>query len=204
MDIKFENVEKIDETVEDKSVGGVFGFEKDAIIMIIKALFLLILSISGNFLAEMLGCQTQKFLSNMYTKHLLLYFLIYFTLDFSSVDKMSISPGRLAGKALFIWVLFHMFARTDIEYTIISFVILSIIYVLGNYKDYFNDHMEDEKEKQRLSNILSKSQMGLFGLVLLIQMRGLVKYYFEKRKEYGKKFKLLDFVVGHSNCKFNK
>ena len=99
MDIKFENVEKIDETVEDKSVGGVFGFEKDAIIMIIKALFLLILSISGNFLAEMLGCQTQKFLSNMYTKHLLLYFLIYFTLDFSSVDKMSISPGRLAGKA---------------------------------------------------------------------------------------------------------
>ena len=93
MDIKFENVEKIDETVEDKSVGGVFGFEKDAIIMIIKALFLLILSISGNFLAEMLGCQTQKFLSNMYTKHLLLYFLIS---HLASVEiSLTVSPNKV-------------------------------------------------------------------------------------------------------------
>ena len=172
--------------IEEKSIGAYFGFEKESIIMIVKALFLLILSISGNFLAKMFSCQTQRVLSNMYTKHLLLYFLIYFTLDFSSSEKQA-AHGR--------------FSRTDIEYTIISFVILSIIYVLGNYKDYFNDHMEDEKEKQRLEKILSMSQMVLFALLLVLQLKGLVKYYFEKKKEYGKKFKLLEFFVGHTKCR---
>mgnify|MGYP000026184740 CR=1 FL=1 len=198
--VDIDNSKELKTEIEEKSIGAYFGFEKESIIMIVKALFLLILSISGNFLAKMFSCQTQRVLSNMYTKHLLLYFLIYFTLDFSSSEKQA-APGRIAGKALFIWILFHIFSRTDIEYTIISFVILSIIYVLGNYKDYFNDHMEDEKEKQRLDNILSRSQMLLFALLLIIQFYGLAKYYFEKKKEYGKKFKLLDFFVGHSKCR---
>ena len=198
--IDIDKSKELETEIEEESIGAYFGFEKESIIMIIKALFLLILSISGNFLAKMFSCQTQKLLSNMYTKHLLLYFLIYFTLDFSSKDKQA-APGRLAGKALFIWVLFHIFSRTDIEYTIISFAILSIIYVLGNYKDYFNDHMEDEKEKQRLEKILSTSQMILFAIVLMLQFKGLIEYYFEKKKEYGKKFKLLEFFVGHSKCR---
>ena len=46
---------------------------------ILKATLLLILSVCGNFLAETLGCQSQKVLENMFVKHLLLFFMIYFT-----------------------------------------------------------------------------------------------------------------------------
>ena len=49
----------------------------------IKALFLLLLSISGGFTSKTLGCGTQKAFQNMTTKHMILFALIYFTLDIS-------------------------------------------------------------------------------------------------------------------------
>ncbi len=39
----------------------------------IKGIFLLILGVSGNFVAETLGCKTQKLLSeNMFAKHFII------------------------------------------------------------------------------------------------------------------------------------
>ena len=40
---------------------------------IIKGIFLLILAVAGNFVAETLGCKTQKLLSNnMLSKHIII------------------------------------------------------------------------------------------------------------------------------------
>ena len=42
----------------------------------IKGLFLLILAVSANFVGNLLGCKTQKLLTeNMYAKHIVLIFL---------------------------------------------------------------------------------------------------------------------------------
>ena len=53
---------------------------------ILKATLLIVLSVSGNFLAETLGCRTRQALENIYVKHLLLLFMIYFTIDFSACE----------------------------------------------------------------------------------------------------------------------
>ena len=53
-----------------------YNVSNDAMESIIKALLLLVLSISGNFLAETLGCQSQTLLDNMLAKHLLILFMI--------------------------------------------------------------------------------------------------------------------------------
>ena len=62
-----------------------FGNIDKAITDSFKGVYLLILAISSNFLAETLGCKTQKSLSeNMLAKHFTILFIIYFALDFSS------------------------------------------------------------------------------------------------------------------------
>ena len=51
----------------------------------IKGLFLLILAVSANFVGNLLGCKTQKLLTeNMFAKHIVLILLIYFTVDLTS------------------------------------------------------------------------------------------------------------------------
>ena len=51
---------------------------------IIKGIFLLILAVAGNFVAETLGCKTQKLLSNnMYAKHVVLLTTIYFCINYT-------------------------------------------------------------------------------------------------------------------------
>ena len=64
-----------------------FSIDNPHIVSIVKATLLLVLSISGNFLAETLSCQSQKWLENMFVKHILILFMIYFTIDFTQEDR---------------------------------------------------------------------------------------------------------------------
>ena len=49
----------------------------------IKGIFLLALGVSGNFVAETLGCQTQKLLTeSMLAKQSVILMMIYFAIDF--------------------------------------------------------------------------------------------------------------------------
>ena len=47
-----------------------------------KSLFLLFLVVCGNYIGELLGCKTQKLLSeNIFMKHIVLLCLIFFTIN---------------------------------------------------------------------------------------------------------------------------
>ena len=51
---------------------------------LLKGIFLLILAIAGNYIAELFGCQTRYLLNNnIFVKHFLTLVLIYFTLGFT-------------------------------------------------------------------------------------------------------------------------
>ena len=88
------------------NIDKVFSIDNPHIVSIVKATLLLVLSISGNFLAETLSCQSQKWLENMFVKHALILFMIYFTIDFTQEDAVKDSPLRNAGKAFIVWILF--------------------------------------------------------------------------------------------------
>lgn len=67
----------------------------------IKGLFLLILAVAGNFVAETLGCKTQKLLSeNMLAKHFVIILILYFAIDFTS-EKLN-TPFDTFKLALFL------------------------------------------------------------------------------------------------------
>ena len=78
----------------------------------IKALFLLLLSISGGYTSQTLGCGTQKAFQNMTTKHMILFALIYFTLDISeNPDQAPIHPYEQFKKAVILYIGFILFTK---------------------------------------------------------------------------------------------
>ena len=100
-----------------------FGFSHKTVSPILKATLLLFISIAGNFLAETLGCRTQFYLENMYIKHLLILFMIYFTIDFTQGDEV-VNPVVNLKRAIIVWVFFHLFTHLDIAPTVIVLLLL--------------------------------------------------------------------------------
>ena len=69
------------------------------------SIFLLILAVSGNFVAETLGCKTQKLLTeNMFAKNIIIILVIYFALGIT--NKNNINPLINMYTAIIIWIFF--------------------------------------------------------------------------------------------------
>ena len=84
----------------------------DQIVNMVDGFFLLLLAISGNFVAETLGCKTQYIFSkNMYVKQLIVFSMIYFTINFTSIEAPS--PQESLLKSLILWFFFLLFAKMN-------------------------------------------------------------------------------------------
>ena len=178
----------------------IFGFSHKTVSPILKATLLLFISIAGNFLAETLGCRTQFYLENMYIKHLLILFMIYFTIDFTQGDEV-VNPVVNLKRAIIVWIFFHLFTHLDIAPTVIVLLLFMTLFFMSNYMTYLE---QINQKNSKLSKTLKKVEEVLFFLVLGIILIGFIYYYMEKKDEYGKRFNLLKFIFGVKKCKSMK
>ena len=181
----------------------------------IKALFLLLLSISGGYVSQTLGCGTQKAFQNMTTKHMILFALIYFTLDISeNPDQAPIHPYEQLKKAVILYIGFILFTKMNLYYTMIAFVLLCISYVIGNYIKNLDWHINNINKKQKRTQdedktlsdyeLLKKQttnyQKYMNYAVSGILIVGSLSYLLKKRKEYGSRFSYITFFQGVNKC----
>ena len=181
----------------------------------IKALFLLLLSISGGFTSKTLGCGTQKAFQNMTTKHIILFALIYFTLDISeNPDQAPIHPYEQFKKAVILYIGFILFTKMNLYFTMIAFGLLCISYVIGNYIKNLDWHINNINKKQKRTQeedktlsdyeLLKKQSIkyqeyinyAVSGVVII----GSLSYLLKKRKEYGSRFSYITFFQGVNKC----
>lgn len=166
---------------------------------ILKATLLIVLSVSGNFLAETLGCRTRKALENIFVKHLLLLFMIYFTIDFSKdEDAPQEHPIKNMFKALIVWVVFHIFTHLKQVPTMILIILLMIVYISDNYSSYLSSLPGDNSKFIENLRLVEKIS---FIFALIVGIGGFIIYYIEKKREYKNNFNILKFVMGVKNCK---
>ena len=182
-----------------------FKYSNEAFETILKATLLLVLSVSGNFLAETLGCQSQKVLGNMIVKHVLILFMIYFTIDFTQRDQDTINPFINVFKAICVWILFHLFTHMNIIPTFIVGVLLMILFFISNYRHYIDNKKKksttDLKNLESMDNTLKLTQELIFAAMIVIILVGCSIYYFEKKREYKTDFKTWKFIFGVKKCK---
>ena len=161
------------------------------------AAFLVILAVSGNFLAETLGCPLQKLLDNMIFKNLLIYFTIYFTIEISSSEAIAESPIKTGWNALIVWTLFKFFTRMHIIPTIIVILLGVSIFIITQYNKSVKKRDDDEALVKKLSLV----QQILYNSIIFIICVSVIVYYIQKRQEYKGRFSFLTFLFGVKNCK---
>ena len=156
-------------------------------------LFLLVLSVSGNFIAETLSCRTRSLLTHsMVAKNILILFLIYFTIDFTA-DEI-INPITQIRNAFYIWIFFLMFTKMNIYFTVIAFLLLTILYTLKKYKAYH----KKQKQKQLYLQTDQISKL-VEGTMLLTVIIGFIQYFIVQKKDH-KNFSYLKFLLGREEC----
>lgn len=175
---------------------------------ILDGLFLLFLAISGNFIAETLGCQTQELLSrSTLAKQAMTFFVIFFTIDYSESEIES--PSSKCIKALLVYIFFLLFTKMDIIPTIIVFVLLMALYCSNSYKKYYeatfknikHPKKQDEYEHSNKIQSLHKIQKFMMGGIIIIILAGFTLYFKEKKIEYKTDFNFNKFIYGVVKCK---
>ena len=162
-----------------------------------SGLLLLILSVAGNFIAETLGCETQRLLTrSMMAKQVLILFLIYFTINFTTSDE--VEPVQQIKNSLYVWVFFLMFTKMNVYFTIATFLLLSILYGIGNFQSYYrqNNQPDKDEEFEKISLLLEK-------IMLVTVFAGLLYYLIRQTREH-KKFSILKFLLGRTRCDHNR
>ena len=166
---------------------------------IVVGIFLLILAVSGNFVAETISCQSQKLLStNMLAKNVVILMVIYFSLGFASSEKL-VNPITLAGNSVLIWVFFLLFNKMDIQYTIISIVGMFAILVMKDFADYYD--ATKNKENEHMVPALLKGMDYVFASVCLTVIVGFLLYFKKQYRDYYKTFSFMTFIFGKTTCK---
>jgi hypothetical protein len=164
----------------------------------IRGVFLLILAIMGNFTVETLGCRSRKLLTeNMPVKHLVSIFILYFSIGIFS--KKQVDPIETFKTTIKIYVMFILFTRMNIKFTIIVFLLLAINYIIWNYIDYFKTK-EDDKYKSKIDNLV-KFQNNIFYLILVLILIGFILYTREQYSFYKKEWSTVKFLFGTKGCK---
>ena len=167
----------------------------------IMGIFLLIIGVGGNFIAETMNCQIQKVLTkNMYAKNLVLLVIIYFSLDFSSSED-KVHPFELAQRSLWIWLFFLVFNRMDIKYSSTIFIFLILILISKNYLVYY-ENSKDEKDEnlQQKINFVEKTSEVSVTIIMITMIVGFSLYLIKQRKHYKDKFSYLNFIFGKTKC----
>ena len=175
---------------------------------IIDGLFLLFLAISGNFLAETLGCQTQELFTNsIIAKQIMTFFIIYFTIDFS--DANIEEPSVKLTKAGFVYLFFLLFTKMDLKPTVLVFILLFGIYITSSYKKYYEAKFKQQDKPSKEGKTahsekmasMGQTQQTLMGIVVVTILAGFFMYYREKQVEYKDTFDLKKFIFGVVKCK---
>jgi len=159
-----------------------------------KSFYLLLLAVSGNFVAETLGCSTRKLLNeNMYVKQFLILFLTYFTIGFVNEDD---NPFVNMKYASLIWVLFLIFTKMSLSFTIFVFSMLSIMYIIQTFINYYKKEEINKKIVEKLEGIVSALLYIIPGTIGV----GFSLYAKKQYTDHSDSWSTLKFLLGTVNC----
>lgn len=174
---------------------------------LLKSVLLLVLAVSGNFVGNTLGCQTQNIMTNnMYLKHALIVFITFFTLNYTAEENEN--PTKQMTRAVGIWLCYLLFTKQNLMFTSLSAGLLCAAYVIDSFSKYYQTILDSKKSTLEITNELQSKVDSLnqnknyaFNAGILVIGLGFVLYMRDKYNEYGSNFNLLTFIFGKTNCK---
>ena len=93
----------------------------------------------------------------MFVKHILILFMIYFTIDFTQNNNDLANPVMNLFKAIVVWILFHFFTHMDLVPTAIAIVLIMILFFISNYRHYLSE--KSKKATTDLENLENRDRV---------------------------------------------
>ena len=84
----------------------------------------------------------------------------------------------------------------DIRFTIITFVLMTISYIINNQIEY----EKNKDNKKDLSNI-KKIRNILYSIIIIFIISGFSIYFLKQKKNYKNRFSFVKFIFGKSKCR---
>jgi len=163
---------------------------------IIKSLLLLFLGVSSNFVAETLGCKTQNlFSNNMFAKQGIILLILYFSLTFVS-GSTTVHPGVNLLFTVFIWVMYLLFTKMNLEFTVFTIGLVAVNYVLYTYLTYYKSNNKNKElvdKLEKVYNIINKS-------IIVFIIIGFVLYLKKQYTEHSDEWSTSKFIFGKVQC----
>ncbi len=164
----------------------------------INPLFLLFLTISGNFLAQLFPCQVQElFTTSIFHKHILAFFTLFFAIVLASDSTNNLT--LLFRKTILLYLLFVLITRMDKNFFLLFLFILAAKYLLEKEID----NLPKDTPEKTLNKYSQLNKLLQYSLII-IGIAGFVIYLGEKKYEYGKDFDFNTFIFGKTVCKGTK
>ena len=160
---------------------------------VFNSIIILIVLISAGFVDEIAGCSLTKLTRHMYIKHIIVYFIIYITIDLQVDDK--ISPLENIKNSFKIWILYILFTKLDKRFTLVVIALLICDYIINSYKKYYYLN-KDNDNGDKYNLYLEYLQHLIMGLLFI----GFLSYLYKQYKDHRKKFNLLTFFLGTDKC----
>jgi hypothetical protein len=165
----------------------------------LKGIFLITLGVCGNFVAETLGCKTQKLLSeNMFAKQAVILLIIYFAIDFTSSDE-PVHPFTNMKMSLFIWVFYLIFTKMSINFTLILFIVLAILYIISTFVSYYDSIENNDQYQPFIKAFDSNIQYALYGFCAFVLV-GFGFYFNKQYSDHYKHWSTVTFMFGKPSC----
>ncbi len=107
----------------------------------IRAVFLLFIAISASYLENTINCNLQyNLITTPYLRHLFLYILIVFTIDFTS--KSSMSVGEILSRSLIIYIFYILISKQNYITMYVVIILLIAIYLVYLKTNYLKENNE--------------------------------------------------------------
>lgn len=167
-------------------------------IKLINGAFFLLLIISSGFVGDILNCKYQRLvINNIYIKHLVAFFTLYFLNSnlFSDNDH----PMNNLYNCIVLYIIFIIIMRLNITFTGIVLVLIFIIHLLHNHYVFYKNNPDKSKDYNLIIKLHYFIRV-ISIITLTIAIIGLVININNRKKEYGKNFKLSNFFLGNLKC----
>ena len=164
------------------------------------SVFVFILIITGNYLGELMPCRVRKELNeNMLLKHICGYLTLVF---FAIITIFETTQLNILLLSAFVYLYFLILSKTNWRIWILVVSMLAVSYFLHLFK-VSHDKTNDEKKTYLQILILDNSeyiQKVLVSLSFILTFFGFFAYMGNKKKEYGKDFSYITFILGNVGC----
>jgi hypothetical protein len=165
---------------------------------IVKGIYLLILMIIGGITAPTFSKQGNDFLHKNYmAKHIIILCIIYFCINYSR-SKIE-HPMQTLLITVIIYSVYIVISNQDLTFTILIFSLITGLYFMFDYMNYYKDQYKKNKDNEVQSKINTLDKVITFTSygTLVVSVIGFMKYYVYQKGLRGNKFKTSKFLFGH-------